>query len=101
MSRNEDFRWGQVHHLAKWWDPNMGSPESLLEREGPYISKLAASEARNQPITVLKREDGNRTVWDGHHRIVANMFFDSSGNRTKEPQTTLMRWRETTDKDQS
>lgn len=96
MSRNEEFSVGMAHIIAQnHWDPNMGSPEELLDREGPYVSKLAASEARNRPITLKKRDDGSTVVWDGHHRLAAKMFFDSTGKRRKEPSTSAMvryRW---------
>lgn len=94
MSRNEHFRWGQAHYLAKWWDPNMGTPESLVEREGPYIGKLAASSARDLPITIKKRQDGSRVIWDGHHRVAAHMFFDTAGNKKTSPRARFMKYRE-------
>ena len=72
MSRNEEPTQGDVPTIIKnGWDPNMGTVDSLIEKERPYLDNLRYSDAMREPIT-LKRQDKGYVVWDGHHRLAAH-----------------------------
>lgn len=96
MSRNEEFQTGMAHIIAQnYWDPNMGTPESMVTREGNYVSQLAASSARDKPITLKRRENGRAVVWDGHHRLAAKIYYTAAGQLRDKPNenaTVDYRW---------
>lgn len=61
-----------IEKVISWQDPNVPL-ERLAVQDAKYIDWLAGKivlEGLQEPIMVTVRSNGQRVIWDGHHRLI-------------------------------